>query len=149
MKIGEWVYLFGVSIAAAVFAGQILRLPVVAEASGVHGSPLAAKVQLPAVSGDVPGPAEDGVPTAPDRPDTSVPDTLRGTPRDVDANRIRELIRSGRLSDREARYYRELSPVAEPAGEAGDRAENRGEDGRPRRRGKRNQDGDEPEKTPW
>ncbi len=113
MKIGEWVYLFGVSIAAAVFAGQILRLPVVAEASGAPGSPLAAKVQLPAVSGDVPGPAEDGVPTAPDRPDTSVPDTLRGTPRDVDANRIRELIRSGRLSDREAAHYRRLGAPPE------------------------------------
>ena len=44
-----------------------------------------------------------------------------GALRDVDLERIRELIRQHRLSDREAEFYRPAAPAPAAPGEAGQR----------------------------
>ena len=154
MKTGEWVYLFGVSIAAAVFAGQILRGPPLGSAPAPGGArreaqagPAASPDKKAAATGTAATPDADTAATPPYEP--PAPSSLRGTPRDVDTDRIREFIRSGRLSDREARYYRKRAPAAAPEGEADDRATNKGEGRRRRRRGGRKRDGAQPEETPW
>ncbi|MBW2526288.1 MAG: hypothetical protein JRI23_19055 [Deltaproteobacteria bacterium] len=42
----------------------------------------------------------------------------RGSPREVEIDRVRQRIREGRLSDREADYYRVLEPATDPSAAA-------------------------------
>jgi len=101
MKWNERLYLIAVSAAAGVF--------LVATAVGIGILP----GKPPAVSAEEAAPSPAAEPLA--LPTLSAPPALRGEARDVDVERIRELIEAGRLADREARYWRPSSEPAAPS----------------------------------